>query len=278
MRRVERTLLRAGVCRVPERAVRAGGGLRIVELPALFALLRHPEQGAVLFDTGYSQRFHAATRRLPYRLYRWLTPVAIRPEETAAAQLAARGIAAEDVRWVVVSHFDPDHIGGLRDFPRAQVVCAGDAWRSVAGREGLGALRARLLPGHLPADLASRLHLIERLDGPAVGPFDASHDLFGDGSVRLVALPGHAPGQLGAWVDGEGAEPWLLAADAVWTRAALSADGFTAHELLAGDRAAQRQTAALLRRIHRDHPRVILVPAHCPEAARELLEPRRSAP
>jgi glyoxylase-like metal-dependent hydrolase (beta-lactamase superfamily II) len=275
---VRLTLQSAGVCRVPELAVRAGGGLRMVDLPALFALMTHPTEGVVLFDTGYSPRFLAATRRLPYRVYRWLTPVVIRPEETAVAQLAAQGIAARDVGWVVVSHFDPDHIGGLRDFPRARVVCAGDAWRSVAGKQGLEALRARLLPGHLPADLEDRLHLIEGLEGPAVGPFDASHDLFGDGSVRLVALPGHAPGQLGAWVSREGGDTWLLAADACWTRATLTDPRFTVHELIAEDRAIGRQTYALLRRLYRDHPQVTIVPSHCPEAADELLETPRSAP
>jgi glyoxylase-like metal-dependent hydrolase (beta-lactamase superfamily II) len=32
------------------------------------------------------------------------------------------------------------------------------------------------------------------------GSFEQSHDLFGDGSVVLVPMPGHTPGSLGTWV------------------------------------------------------------------------------
>ncbi len=268
---VEVTFLNAGTCRVPEVAVRPGGGLRRVDLPALVALIRHPTEGPVLFDTGYSPRFFEATGRLPYRAYRWLTPVTCGPHDTVAAQLPALGVLPAEVRQVVISHFDPDHIGGLRDFGAARIVCHAEAWESVRGRRGADALRARILPGHLPDDIDERLHLVTDFGMDSVAPLSGAHDLFGDGTVLLVGLPGHAPGQMGALIQRPSGGSWLLAADAIWTRAILDRAGPTAHLLIAVDRPAQLATYTLLRQLHRERPDISIVPTHCPEAADELL-------
>jgi len=267
---VKLTILSGGACLAPEPAVVPGGRLRLMRVPALFALLEHPEQGAILFDTGYHTRFQAATRHLPFRLYRLLTPVRITASENASVQLEARGILPTDVRHVILSHFDGDHIGGLRDFPVARIVASVEAWRAVAAKTGLEAFRVRLMPDLLPEDIAWRLHLVRAFDGPSVGPFRATHDLFGDGTVRLVRLPGHAPGQVGALVSAEDGKTYLLAGDGCWTRRDLERGAGPLHPRLASDGPAQRGTYDLLRRAYA-LPEVVVVPSHCPEAARELV-------
>lgn len=53
------------------------------------------------------------------------------------------------------------------------------------------------------------------LDGPPVLSFEASHDLFDDGSLLLVDLAGHTPGQVGVLAHTQ--HGWaLLAGDAAW--------------------------------------------------------------
>jgi glyoxylase-like metal-dependent hydrolase (beta-lactamase superfamily II) len=269
---VRLTILRAGATHAPARLFGVDESWRRVEIPALFALIEHPRYGATLFDTGYSTRFFEATRGFPDRLYRWLTPVAIGADENAGPQLARRGIPPEQIRWIVVSHFDPDHIGGLRDFPGARFVCSWRAWRAIAGKTGLAALRERLLCGLLPDDFAARLHVLPDPHGPAIGPLGPSHDLFGDGSVLLVALPGHAPGMLGAVVATDRGEQTLLCADACWTRRTFEDPRRPAgvHPLLAKNRTAQRETYRLLRRLREEMPGVQIVPSHCPETFRSL--------
>jgi glyoxylase-like metal-dependent hydrolase (beta-lactamase superfamily II) len=268
---VKVTFLNAGTCRVPEVAVRPGGGFRLVDLPALAALIHHPTEGPVLFDTGYSPRFFAATERLPHRMYRWITPVTCGPHDTVAAQLPALGVTPQAVRQVVISHFDPDHIGGLRDFGAARIVCHAEAWESVRGRRGVDALRARVLPGHLPDDMVERVHEVTDFGSDSVAPLPGAHDLFGDGTVLLVGLPGHAPGHMGALIRRRTGGLWLLAADALWTRATLDRARPTAHALIAVDRRTQLATYTLLRQLHRERPDITIVPTHCPEAADELL-------
>ena len=100
---------------------RRGAPWRTVRFPSGFAFLHHASEGAVLFDTGYSARFHSETRGFPGSLYAHMTPVHLEDAETAQSQLAAAGISASDVRHVVLSHFHADHIAGLRDFPAARV-------------------------------------------------------------------------------------------------------------------------------------------------------------
>jgi glyoxylase-like metal-dependent hydrolase (beta-lactamase superfamily II) len=273
---LEATLLCAGICRMLERFVRPDGRLRRIDMPALAVLFRHPREGIGLFDTGYAPRVHEATEHLPFRLYRLAAEVVCAPEAGVAAQLAVRGIVPEDVRWIVLSHFDPDHVGGLVDFPAARVICLRTAWEWVHGKRGWAALRARVFPGLIPDDLESRLQLLEAPTGPELGPLGPTHDLFGDGTLNIVQLPGHAPGQLGALAQVGNGREWLLAADACWTRAALSHGGSLGHGVVAVDRAAQRLTTERLVAFCAAHPDVVLIPAHCPEAAFELLpQPER---
>jgi len=265
----------AGTVATLEALFVPGGGLRRLVVPSLCFALEHPREGVVLFDTGYSPRFFAATRRFPARLYRMATPVHVGVDETAVARLARRGIAATDVRWIVLSHFDPDHYGGLLDFPRARIVCHADAWADVRGRAGLSALLRRVLPECLPKDLESRLHLLRGAgDRPLPPPLSTGFDLFGDGTTLLVPLPGHAPGQLGALVEDEARGPLLLAADACWHRETFAHGPARpragAHRLIARDRAAQAETYRRLARLHERRPDVTIVPSHCPVTARVL--------
>jgi nucleoside-diphosphate-sugar epimerase/glyoxylase-like metal-dependent hydrolase (beta-lactamase superfamily II) len=260
---VRMTLLKAGHTLARERLL-GEGSWKAVRLPASFALLEHPTQGPGLFDTGYSHRFHAATARLPFRIYRWLTPVEVTPAEDAEAQLAARGVAPGDIRWIVLSHLDPDHVGGLRDFPGARIHCSWRAWEEARGRAGWGALTRRILPALFPDDLSGRLHLLPDPGEPPAGPLGPALDLFGDGALRLVSLPGHAAGHLGALVRTTNHGDVLLCGDACWARGSLEGRRRTGvHRLIAADRAAQDATYDRLTALRREMPEVMMIPTHC---------------
>jgi glyoxylase-like metal-dependent hydrolase (beta-lactamase superfamily II) len=189
------------------------------------AYLIETRAGLVLFDTGYAERFGAATSRGVYRLYPAITPVAFEPEQALVRQLAARGIAAHDIRTVVLSHFHADHMAGLRDFPRAAIVASAAGWDAVRGKTGLAALAQAFLPQLLPGSFEQRLLPAEacrRVALPAIlAPFTTAFDVLGTGEVLAVPLPGHAPGHLGAFVHTEAG--WtLLAADAAWASEAYT--------------------------------------------------------
>lgn len=271
MTAVEVTLLAAGSCTHPEHFVLRNRVLRPLRFPATFALIRHPEQGVVLFDSGYSARFLAATRRLPERLYRWITPVSIPAQESAAALLAARGIDPGEVRTIVLSHFHADHIGGLQDFPRARFVFFEASWRAVRDLRGLGALRRGFLPALLPSDFAERAAPLDtsrpRALPPELAAFGCGHDLFGDGSVLAVELAGHAAGQMGLVLRLSSGALWFLVADACWTsrcyRERIRPHPLT--RLLFDDTRAYCRTLERISELHERSPEIRIVPSHCAE-------------
>ena len=80
---------------------------------------------------------------------------------------------------IVLSHFHPDHVGSLRDFPDVPL------WCSRAAYERRGGLLRGCLDALLPSDFGRRVRFIE------------NPDLFQDGSLVAVPLPGHAHGQIG---------------------------------------------------------------------------------
>jgi len=273
VRRCETHFLECGCCRHPEAATLRGGRLTSVVFPALVGVFLHPDEGPVLFDTGYDPAFLAATRPFPERLYRWLTPPSISAETSPAAQLGRLGLTPADVRWVVLSHFHGDHIAGLHAFPAARIACsrrgledarAGSAWR---------ALRSGVLRALIPADIDARLVCFEDLPPAplpgAFAPFDTGADLFGDGALLAVELPGHCPGHWGLVAKGEDDRLHFLAADAAWSSRAIRENrpppALTT--ALLGRTGPYRETLARLHQMHGAAPEVLITPAHCGERA-----------
>src|SRR5690242_11078241 len=93
-------ILDTGYCLASEHHMITGGARKTVECHALVALLHHETAGWILFDTGYHPRMFAASERLPYRLYRYMTPLRIAPELSIAAQLSRFGLRPDDIGTV----------------------------------------------------------------------------------------------------------------------------------------------------------------------------------
>jgi glyoxylase-like metal-dependent hydrolase (beta-lactamase superfamily II) len=124
--------------------------------------------------------------------------------ETALKQVEELGFEATDVKRIVTTHLDPDHSGGLPDFPEAEV--------HIFGRELDAALSPRLRDR--PRYLAAHWQ-----HGPKWVRHDAEGDeWFGFGGIRilpdldsevlLIPLAGHALGHTGVAI--KTADGWLL--------------------------------------------------------------------
>ena len=173
----------------------------MIELPVSCFLLRHP-QGNVLFDTGC----HPSAAQDP--VARWgglakiMTPI-MPPDVNVLSGLAGIGFSADDVDVVVCSHLHPDHCGCNAFFKRATIVVH---QKDVAAAREPNAEAM----GYLAAEWD-------------FGTFDllnGQRDLFGDGKIVLLPLPGHTPGSTGALIQLE-RHRFLLAADAVPLRITL---------------------------------------------------------
>lgn len=174
-----------------------------IEIPVSCALLRH-KQGNVLFDTGC----HPAVSEQPDArwgaLARLMTPI-MGPGDNVITALDSLGVSCDDVDVVVCSHLHPDHCGCNAFFKRATFVIH---------RKEIEAARA-------PAAEASG-YLSAEWDQPApTDAIDGERDVFGDGRIVLIPLPGHTPGTIGALIGLEKSGPFLLASDTVSLRTTL---------------------------------------------------------
>ena len=88
--------------------------------PAGVFLLKHREQGYILYDTGYSPAI--LKPNFKYWLYGLGTPVDMSEEERVDRLLEQKGIAPEDISYIILSHLHPDHIGGAAFFPKARFI------------------------------------------------------------------------------------------------------------------------------------------------------------
>lgn len=268
--------LLTGHCRHPEVMTLRGGSLMPRAFPAVAMLLIHPQEGAILFDTGYDPAFLTATEPFPERFYRWVTPVTTDPARSAAAQCTALGFPPEEVRHVILSHFHADHIAGTHAFPNARIHCARAGLESAHRGGRLAATRRGVLRALIPADFAARASFFEERPPaplpPACMPFETGADLIGDGSLLAVELPGHCPGHWGLVLNDARWGLHFLVADAAWSLDAIRRDvpppAFTSG--LLGDTRRARETLHRLHLLHRRSPDLRLTPCHCAERAAEI--------
>lgn len=272
--------LAAGECLNLQALTQRGGRWRVQTYPAGFALILHPGRGPVLFDTGYAPRVKTLMRRWPGALYGLVTPVRIEAQETAAAWVARLGWAPADIREVIVSHLHADHVGGLRDFPNAKFVLDAGAYTALQPLRGVRAVRRAFLPQLLPDDFVGRIQPLSfQAAPPGLEPLTEAADVFGDGSVLAVRVPGHAPGMIAliarsspqaTWT-GNGTGLTLLAADAAWSVRGLR-EGMGVHPLARAafwDVKQEAQSAARLREWLALHPRTQVIVSHdAPEPGR----------
>lgn len=267
MTTVHLDLLDTGFCTARSSLIATGTGWNQVRCHAPAFLIRHPEHGAVLFDTGYAPRLVDAFAQWPDRLYKYATPTTFGTPVVEGVQRF--GLRASDVRLVIVSHLHADHVAGLRDFPQGRFIITRDALALQQVSRGVDAVRRGIVQQLFPRDFGQRCDVIDGFAHTALPHLGATHDLFGDGTIRLLQLPGHARGQLGAMLRTPAGEV-LLCADGAWTTRAFrelrAPHAVTA--LMQDDMATVRTTLRAIHDFALSHPGVTILPTHCPETLR----------
>jgi glyoxylase-like metal-dependent hydrolase (beta-lactamase superfamily II) len=103
--------------------------------------------------------------------------------------------------------------------------------------------------------------------GEPHGPFERTIDLLGDGSVRLVATPGHTAGHLSVLVRRRSGGRALLIGDAVYTLRSIAEERLP---LMTADDATYLRSLRAIKAFAASEPDAVLVPSHDPSAWRRL--------
>jgi len=274
-------ILHAGYCTAPECLAIRGGRWRSIRFPAMFALFRHPKFGAMLFDTGYSQRFFDETKQFPNRLYRWMTPVTLHEEDLIANRLSTFNLQLKDITHIFLSHFHADHIASLPDLAWSRFVYLPHALNRLRNSPSSQDLKHAFLRGLIPSDFDSRSREVDMtkpiLLSEDYAPFTTGYDLLGDGSIIGVELPGHADGQMGVFARDGDDKLFFFVADAAWLKQSV-VENRPPHKMadfLFSDSAAYRQTLGNLHSYYLTHPDTIIVPSHCEKTIRSFENDRQ---
>lgn len=186
-----------------------------VELPVSAYLIEHPK-GLVLVDTGWSRDISpngvydpkAASALLPSYLAAFYRPK-VEQGKAVTEQLAAMGIRPEDLHTVLLTHLDADHICALKSL--------GGAPRFLLSQEEYWWTCRTVYRLRQPKKLWEGVNLETFwFKGTKIGPLWWSYDLFDDGTITLVCLPGHTDGQFAVKVENNG-KFVILAADAAFS-------------------------------------------------------------
>ena len=171
-----------------------------IDLPVACILLRH-SRGNVLFDTGCHPSTVSDAEARWGSMAKAMVPIG-GVDDHVLKGLSTVGLAPDDIDIVVNSHFHSDHCGCNEFFKRATIVCHRKELEAAQGPDAVQR-------GYIPADWQHPMPT-EAIDG--------QHDVFGDGRVVLMPLPGHTLGTLGALVGLDRDGSFLLTADAVALR------------------------------------------------------------
>jgi N-acyl homoserine lactone hydrolase len=233
-----------------------------LHLPMLWFALRHPSEGTILVDTGVHPDT-ARDLRADFGVAMGLFFRGMHPaEQTFDQQLEGLGIDPGEVKLVVMTHLHADHTGGMRLLPAAEFVCSRREWKAAHGRSPA---LAGVVPRHLPDESRMRLIDLDR-EGRPHGPFGRTFDLLGDGSIRLVATPGHTPGHMSVLLQLPERQV-LLVGDAAYTVRNIREEILP---FLTVDDGLYLRSLREIRAFAEREPDVPLVPFHDPDAWREL--------
>lgn len=180
-------------------------------LPVSVYLIEHPK-GLILVDTGWHRdmspegvydkaaQIKSLGSRVLYNVNQGQIPLG----EAVDEQLATMGIKPADLDYVLLTHLDCDHANGLRAVKNAKHIIVAQEELDCARKNGFIRYKKKWWEG---VDLQT----IEW--NGTEGPAQKSFDLFGDGSIKMINIPGHCDGLCAVKITREDGKYVLLFSD-----------------------------------------------------------------
>lgn len=241
-------------------AVSGGNWTQTREMSHTAVLVQHPK-ATLLFDSGLGSQIDTQFKQsMPF----WLKPF-MQYEQLGTAQSILAAAMPEQrseklVDTIILSHLHWDHASGIKDFPAAEI------WTTE--------LEYNLA---IHPDTEEGPYIREQFNGSSIKwkflrlkaqpyeNFSHSLDVFEDGSIVLVPLPGHTPGAIGMFVNLASGKRIFFTGDTTWT-----AEGFKkpshkfwlASMIVDNDRVVTARSILKVHRLMTEYPAMAIVPAH----------------
>ena len=213
-------------------------------------LIQHPK-GNILFDTGLGRKIDEQFLEMPSFLQPMLK---YDFKESAVSQLKNSGI---NIDSIFLSHLHWDHAGGVEDFIGAKVWTSKFDLDSAMLKDE-GSLKSQL------DDDAIHWNFITYDDVPYEN-FNQSFDLYKDGSIVLVPMPGHTTGSMGMFVNLNNGKRYFLTGDVTYGLAGFSKPAeksFFLKNVIDKDNETLIHTILRVHYLMKKYPNLVVVPAH----------------
>lgn len=179
----------------------------IRKFPAGVFLIKHPKEGYILFDTGYSTTiYHIGWKG---KLYNLLNPTYVKEDEQINIQLEKDNIKCSDIKYLVLSHLHPDHIGCVKYFNEAKIIISEETFEAYKNNKIRYLIFNKLLPEWFEKKL---LIINDSQFKKNKNKYFPYYDLFNDKSMVLTKVNGHAKGQICCLIENK----LFLGADSSW--------------------------------------------------------------
>ena len=255
---------RAGLINLKhERAVQAGLSDGDEPIQIYFYRLTHPTYGSFLIDSGIASSFEepASAPQLSWLIRRAMNTSVLVPQQTTGDWLEQTDTK---LSGVFLTHLHLDHIFGMPDIPAEVPVYVGP------GETRVRSIENAFSRGTTNRLLANVTALREwQFTSDPDQEFDGVIDVFGDGSLWALHVPGHTPGST-AFIVRTTDGPQLITGDAshtVWGWDNGVEPGEFSHDF-----ARSKQSLAALKALAQDFAALDVHPGHQLAGGRERPE------
>src|SRR5580693_6671702 len=156
-------------------------------------LIKHGDD-YLLWDTGHA-----------------MTTPKVAPKVSIVDQLAQLNVKPEQINFVGISHYHADHTGQVASFPKATLLIGKGDWDAITAPKPAAGVNFAPFEGWIKG-------------ANKVEPQPTDKDVFGDGSVIMLATPGHTPGHHSLLVKLHGGN-FVISGDAVHFRENYETNG-----------------------------------------------------
>jgi N-acyl homoserine lactone hydrolase len=262
-------IFHCGWMRAPRAVFFDSPSYDLIHLPFMSAVAFHRDHGPILVDAPYGLE---GPKNVGAMLDLLLRRGGMRFEEqwSIVPRLEQLGFRAADVSHILMTHLHYDHTGGMKTLCHADFHASMTEWDFAVS---LPPRRARI-KGYVPEDyraIRPRMNLVEEV--PLIGDDVQGVDVLGDGSIEMIALPGHTIGQVGYRFNMTDGRRIFHVGDAAFSLDQIKAGinfGFFPRKV-AYDLEQAVSTLEALRAYHRANPDDVLVSSHDSALGEECL-------